>query len=227
MPRLLAIGDIHGCSRALDALLMAVKPTPEDLIVTLGDYVDRGPDSCGVVERLTLLHKAYRVVSLRGNHEIMMQAAANDHESQHFWMAVGGREAMASYSLTCRMDDVPGHHWRFIRNTCVDWYETSHYFFVHANVDPELALDEQPSSMLHWEYFNHFSLPHCSGKFMICGHSEQQHGWPLVLDHAVCIDTWCYGGGWLTCLDALSGEIWQANQRGQTRCGSIREAAAK
>jgi serine/threonine protein phosphatase 1 len=229
MPRLLAIGDIHGCSRALDALLMAVRPTTEDLIVTLGDYVDRGPDSRGVVERLMLLHGTYRVVSLRGNHELMMQAAANDQESRHFWMAVGGREAMASYSpagAAPKMEDVPEHHWRFIRKTCVDWFETNRFFFVHANVDPDLPLDEQPSSALHWEYFNHFSPPHCSGKIMLCGHSEQRGGRPLVLNHAICIDTWCYGGGWLTCLDALTGRFWQANQRGETRQGSIEELTA-
>src|SRR5262245_60545946 len=224
MPRLLAIGDIHGCSRALDALLMAVKPTADDLLVTLGDYVDRGPDSRGVLERLLLLHSSYRVVSLRGNHEMMMQAAVLDQEARHFWMAVGGRESMASYSPAGRpplMDDVPEHHWNFIRKTCVDWYETSRFIFVHANVDPELPLEAQQSSMLHWEYFHQFSPPHCSGKIMICGHSEQRNGWPLVLTHAIGIDTWCYGGGWLTCLDVLTVQLWQANQRGETRCGSL------
>jgi serine/threonine protein phosphatase 1 len=224
MPRLLAIGDIHGCSRALDALLMAVKPTTDDLLVTLGDYVDRGPDSRGVLERLMLLHTSYRVVSLRGNHEMMMQAAVFDQESRHFWMAVGGRESMASYSPAGRlplMEDIPEHHWSFVRKTCVDWYETSRFIFVHANVDPDLPLEEQQSSMLHWEYFNQYSPPHCSGKVMVCGHSEQRNGWPLVLEHAIGIDTWCYGGGWLTCLDALSGKLWQANQSGDARTGSI------
>jgi serine/threonine protein phosphatase 1 len=60
---------------------------------------------------------------------------------------------------------------------------------------------------------------------MLCGHSEQRNGRPLVLNHAICIDTWCYGGGWLTCLDTLSGRLWQANQRGETRRGSIEELA--
>src|SRR4051812_40922994 len=70
--RTLAIGDIHGCSKALDALLALVKPGPQDQIVTLGDYVSRGPDSRGVVDRLVRLSKGGRLVALRGNHEQMM-----------------------------------------------------------------------------------------------------------------------------------------------------------
>ena len=61
------------------------------------------------------------------------------------------------------------------------------------------------------------SVPHCSGKVVVCGHTQQRSGLPLNLGHAVCIDTWAYGQGWLTCLDVLSGRIWQANQAGRVR----------
>jgi len=63
-PRTIAIGDIHGCSRALDALLSAIEPRPEDVIVTLGDYVNRGPDSKGVLERLIALEGQCTVVPI-------------------------------------------------------------------------------------------------------------------------------------------------------------------
>ncbi|HEY9796072.1 MAG TPA: hypothetical protein V6D30_10555, partial [Leptolyngbyaceae cyanobacterium] len=59
--------------------------------------------------------------------------------------------------------------------------------------------------------------PHCSGKIMVCGHSSQKSGVPLNVGHAICIDTWVYGKGWLTCLDVTSGRVWQANQAGQQR----------
>ncbi len=65
--RVLAIGDIHGCSVALDGLLAAVQPETSDIVITLGDYVDRGPDSCGVIDRLINLQKQCRLVPLRGN----------------------------------------------------------------------------------------------------------------------------------------------------------------
>jgi serine/threonine protein phosphatase 1 len=56
---------------------------------------------------------------------------------------------------------------------------------------------------------------------MICGHAEQRSGLPLVLERAICIDTWIYGDGWLTCLDVSTGEFWQANELGQTRSGCL------
>jgi serine/threonine protein phosphatase 1 len=223
MPRLLAIGDIHGCSTALDALLALVAPTPQDQIVTLGDYVDRGPDTCGVVDRLIELHSSHQIVSLRGNHEIMMLQARRGGQPMAFWMAVGGQEALASYSPTGRLSEVPKSHWDFIQETCVDWHETEGHFFVHGSVQQDLPLDKQPSSKLHWENVNELTRAHESGKIMVCGHTEQADGWPLVTDNVVCIDTRCYGGGWLTCLDALSGRLWQANQLGQTRTGWIHE----
>jgi serine/threonine protein phosphatase 1 len=149
--------------------------------------------------------------------------ARNGADSMKFWLAVGGREALGSYGRTGSMHNIPADHWDFVENACVDWYETERHFFVHANVDPELPLDQQKSSMLHWEVFNEWCVPHCSGKIMVCGHSEQRSGSPLVLDHAISIDTFCYGGGWLTCLDVLSGQIWQANQDGESRVGRIDE----
>jgi serine/threonine protein phosphatase 1 len=227
MPRLLAIGDIHGCSRALDALLLDVKLTPQDRLVFLGDYVDRGPDSRGVVERILALSATCSVVALRGNHELMMLAARQSADSMPFWLAVGGREALASYSPAGNIDDVPETHWRFLRKTCVDWYETDTHFFVHANVDPDVPLDAQPSSMLHWETCTEWTPSHCSGKVMVCGHTEQRSGWPLVLEHAVCLDTLCYGGGWLTCLDVITGRVWQANELGATRGGWIDEGGPR
>src|SRR5262249_37629209 len=139
MPRLLAIGDIHGCSRALDALLLAVRLAPDDRLVMLGDYVDRGPDSCGVLNRVMALHATGRLVALRGNHELLMLNSRKADDSLKFWLAVGGREALESYSYSGRsgrIQDVPESHWRFMRSTCVDWFELGTHFFVHANVDP-------------------------------------------------------------------------------------------
>src|SRR5215213_6317702 len=99
MPRTLAIGDIHGCLTALDTLLGFVQPKPDDRLVFLGDYVDRGPDSKGVLDRVIELHKAGRAVCLRGNHEIMMAAARGGRDDYRFWLRVGGLEAMDSYRI--------------------------------------------------------------------------------------------------------------------------------
>jgi serine/threonine protein phosphatase 1 len=79
-----------------------------------------------------------------------------------------------------------------------------------------MPLDEQPDFMLLWEQFND-PLPHQSGKIMVCGHTPQYSGRPKHLGHAVCIDTWAHGQGWLTCLDVATGRYWQANEMGERR----------
>jgi serine/threonine protein phosphatase 1 len=222
--RTLAIGDIHGCSKALEALLGEVRPEADDLVITLGDYVDRGPDSFGVVERIRKLKEANRVKCLRGNHELMMLAARVDDEHFREWLRCGGRQTLASYSVSLEghsLDEIPKSHWDFIEHECIDWYETATHFFVHANVYPEMVLSEQPSYMLHWESMHEKPQPHVSGKVMICGHTSQRSGKPLNYGHAICIDTWVYGQGWLTCLDVASGKVWQANQQGQKRSSYI------
>jgi serine/threonine protein phosphatase 1 len=227
--RVLAIGDIHGCTTALDVLLAEVQPTPDDLIITLGDYVDRGPDSSGAIERLLRLRKTLRLVSLRGNHEVMMQGARRDWEHYRTWFACGGEEALESYAQPGKngcLADVPATHWEFLDRDCRDWYETDSHFFVHANAHPDIPLAEQPDYMLHWESLEAtISMPHESGKVMVCGHTSQKSGLPLNLDHLICIDTWVYGNGWLTCLDVASGKVWQANQRGEHREAWLDEIA--
>jgi serine/threonine protein phosphatase 1 len=223
--RVLAIGDIHGCLRALDTLLARVEPRPEDLLVTLGDYVDRGPDSRGVLDRLVALHRTGRLVALRGNHDQMMRDARRGRDEQRDWIACGGGSTLASYSPrgdAGELADVPAEHWEFLDRLCVDWYETDRHFFVHANAFADLPLRDQPDYMLFWEPLIH-PRPHSSGKVMVCGHTRQRIGLPLNVGHAICIDTWVYGPGWLTCLDVETGQFWQANQLGQERAGWLDE----
>jgi serine/threonine protein phosphatase 1 len=216
--RLLAIGDIHGCSTALAALLGIVQPSADDLVVALGDYVDRGPDSRGVLDRLLELRAKTRLVTLCGNHEQMMLEARVDPMVRESWLMYGGDATLESYATDDRpaeLSEVPQQHWEFLEQ-CRDWYETERHFFVHAGAAPDLPLDDQPIELLRWERFDD-PPPHRSGKVMICGHTRQASGWPRNLGHAVCIDTWVYGPGWLTCLDVRSGAFWQANEIGQTR----------
>src|SRR5919204_222003 len=181
MSRVLAIGDVHGCSRALDVLLAAVCPRGGDTVVALGDYVDRGPDSKGVLDRLLDLHRAGRLVALRGNHEVMMANARLSPADEQYWRTFGGEQALASYGHAGRpgtLDDVPERHWEFIEEVCVDTYECDTHFFVHANADPNLPLAEQPVFALYWEVFTDRG-PHRSGKVQVCGHTEQRAGRPL------------------------------------------------
>jgi len=228
--RTLAIGDIHGCSAALLALESFASIQPDDLVVALGDYVDRGPDSHGVLDWLIARHRRGGLVAVCGNHELMMLQARDDDDALAYWLRVGGDATLASYSPfddAGRLADVPDSHWAFLENDLVPYHETDTHFFVHAGAYPDLPLAEQPDSMLYWESWND-PAPHESGKVLVCGHTPQTSGVPLNIGHAVCLDTFAYGkGGWLTCLDVASGRYWQANRHGRTRTGWLDEVAGE
>lgn len=211
--RTLAIGDAHGCSVALETLLSVVSVGPNDTVVMLGDYVDRGPDTRGVLERVIALCREVKVVALRGNHEQMMLWARDDFYALRDWRRHGGEATEASYG---GLQAVPDSHWQFITEQCRDYWETKTHIFVHAGVEPDIPLREQSRDMLHWSLFD-TQTPHESGKQIVCGHTSQKNGLPRNRGFAVCIDTYAHGGGWLSCLDVESGKIWQANQRGQHR----------
>jgi len=224
--RSLVIGDIHGCFKALSTLAAFVPFDPDDVLITLGDYVDRGPDSYAVLDWLLARKRRGQLVALRGNHELMMLQARESKEALRNWLEVGGDATLASYSPfgdAGRLVDVPDTHWQLLAEGLCGWYEIDTHFFVHANAYPDCSLAEQPDFMLYWESFDRPS-PHESGKVMVCGHTPQKSGKPRNLGNAVCIDTWAYGRGWLTCLDVGSGCYWQANQRGQTQQGWLEEA---
>ena len=220
MTRHLAIGDIHGCFNALRSLIDLVGITSNNTVITLGDYVNRGPNSCAVLDWLIRHPGVGRLIPLRGNHEIMMLNARNDDDSYRKWIAVGGKATLKSYSPfetdDGTLSDVPDAHWDFLENHLVPTFETEHHFFVHANAYPDLPIADQPDFMLYWEQFEDPPM-HASGKVMVCGHKSQKSGLPMTNGSAICIDTWAFGRGWLTCLHVESGMLWQANEAGQTR----------
>lgn len=223
MGRLLAIGDIHGCLTALEAVLNFARVQPDDVLVTLGDYVDRGPHSRQVLDWLIDRNRSGQLVALRGNHDLMMSAARFDNQARNGWISVGGVQTLQSYGddgIIGTLEDVPERHFEFIDSTCHRYFETPTHIFVHATLQWDKPLEEQTDEVLYWEKFRN-PEPHCSGKVMVCGHTSQKNGVPLSVGHAICIDTWVYGHGWLTCLDVTSGQYWQAKQNGETRSGSL------
>jgi serine/threonine protein phosphatase 1 len=220
--RTIAIGDVHGCSRALVALLEMVKPVSDDVIVTLGDYVNRGPDSREVIERLIALERECTVVPILGNHDQQLLAAMAREPGAFFdLLDMGGGATLTSYGSERAADAdlarIPDEHVEFLKR-CRDYYETHIHIFVHAQYDPDLPMREQPSYLLRWESLRDVSPgPHTSGKTVIAGHTQQRTGEVLDLGHLVCIDTACYAGGWLTALDVHTREIWQVSRHGEPR----------
>lgn len=222
MSRVVAIGDIHGHARALDALLDVAAVTDYDLVVFLGDYVDRGPDSAGVLERVVARVRRAPTVALFGNHEEMMVEAPEDPVMRRLWLNVGGRETLASYASRPDGERLFDEHLAFLRQETVITYETETEVFVHGAVPSDVPVDEVPAQVAVWQKFNNFE-PHCSGKRVVTGHTAQRSGVPFDLGHSICIDTFCYGGGWLTLLDCSGDVVYQANASGEQRRVALAE----
>ena len=218
MSRTIAIGDIHGCAIALQRLIDEIEPKSNDIIIGMGDYVDRGMNSAGVLEILINLVSTCRFIPLIGNHELMMYKALFGNNKQRdfeFWYQHGGSSTLASYGGS--VEGIPQHHLAFL-NHCLRYYETEEHFFIHANYVPDLPLSEQPDQVSFWTHMlGTPTEPHMSGNTAYVGHTPQSDG--LVTDHGhvKLIDTSCYGDQWLSAVNVLDGEIWQANNSGDFR----------
>ena len=209
--RLIAVGDIHGCSAALEGLIEAIDPSPDDVIVTLGDYVDRGPDTPGVLDRLIALRRRCRLVPLLGNHDQVMLAAIFGKIAPKLWMDMDGDKTVEAYGS---IRDIPPEHTDFL-SACELCVETDSHIFMHACYDPDLPLEKQSIEDLLWKGLrDEIPAAHMSGKRAIVGHTSQKNGKILDAGHIVCIDTFCCGGGWLTAMDVHSRELWQVNRDG-------------
>jgi len=217
-PRTIAIGDVHGCASALATLLEAIQPKRDDCIVTLGDYVDRGPDSRGVIDQLLALSGECRLVTLIGNHEVMMlEAFEEGGEAMRMWLECGGHETLLSYDGA--PENIPEQHFAFL-HALRRFYETERHIFVHANYHHGDAMEDQEEEFSLWVHLRHSQpSPHVSGKTVFVGHTPQRSGQILDLGHVVCIDTACAVGGWLTAVDVDTRQIWQADAQGNLRNG--------
>lgn len=212
--RLIAIGDIHGCSAALEAIIERIDPGPDDVIVTLGDYVDRGPDTPGVLNQLIALRRRCRLLPLLGNHDQIMLAAIFGQINPRLWMEMDGDKTIAAYGS---IRDIPPEHSDFL-SSCELCLETKDHIFMHASYDATLPLEKQSIECLLWlSLRDGIPPPHFSGKKAIVGHTSQKSGEILDAGHIVCIDTFCCGGKWLTAMDVHSGQLWQVNAKGESR----------
>lgn len=216
MSRTIAIGDIHGCSTALESLIEAIGPQPDDLIVPLGDYVDRGVDSKGVLDYLIKLKDRCQLVPILGNHDEMMLLAKSGRQDLQFWLNCGGDTALDSYGSSSQLTLIPAAHFDFLRS-CRPYFETDTHVFVHANFKPDISVQQLNDSTLRWLSLRDYvpAKRHCSGKTFVVGHTPQ----PEILDlgYLICLDTGVCKGGWLTALDVQSGTIWQVNEEGKLR----------
>ncbi len=204
--RLLAIGDIHGCNELLAQLLREVDPGADDRLVFLGDYVDRGPDSRGVIDTLLAVAERWpQTIFLRGNHEQMFLDFLDGRDPWVF-LANGGQQTLESYEARA-MTDIPPNHQTFLRQltTC---YSCGEFLFVHAGLRPGVAPEDQREEDLLWIRTEFLDSDYDWGKTIVFGHTPQLR--PLLAPRRIGLDTGAVYGRKLTCCDVLTRRCWQA-----------------
>jgi serine/threonine protein phosphatase 1 len=210
--RIYAVGDVHGCLERLEALHALVaedvesRPTAEPLLLHLGDYVDRGPDSAGVVARLAAGSPVPQVptVNLMGNHEQMMLSAvaSGDSDATELWLANGGADSLLSWRVPRSAQPkewpsyLPKAHLIFLRDLTPS-YEAGDYLFVHAGVRPGIPLNRQTRHDLMWIREPFLSFRESFGPVVVHGHTPRPE--PIVRSNRIGIDTGAVMGGVLTC----------------------------
>ncbi len=190
---LIAIGDIHGCVATLDVLLKLLAPDQDDHLIFIGDYIDRGPDSKGVIDRLLKLRQSQQCTFLRGNHEAFMLAYLQDQEFE-LWGMNGGVATLRSYAVDGQNVYIPEEHVDFVRQTQL-YYDAPGFFFVHAGLRPELTIAENLAhcgeEVFLWER-EHLHVHESElawEKTVVCGHTPKPE--PLNRDKLIDIDTGC------------------------------------
>lgn len=213
------IGDIHGCLKSLKAILKSITFEKNDLLITLGDYIDRGPSSFGVLEFLSEYYfnpnRIHQFVPILGNHEEFLFKARKRSKNREVWLFADGKmpphlQNAVRRSKTEGLDllQVSPKHWSFLEN-CVSYYEIENYIFSHAPLNPHKKLKEHKAN----ELSGNKALPrkkHISDKINIFGHIPQDDGRPLNLKHAINLDTHASSiEGFLTCLNLTTFETWR------------------
>jgi serine/threonine protein phosphatase 1 len=217
--RIYAIGDIHGCARQLASLHATIaedlgeRPVASALLLHIGDYVDRGADSAGVIERLRHGCPIPRMetINLMGNHEsTMLDALSGERAAGTDWLFAGGRAALESYGID---PEGPREHWAariprshqdFLRGLTL-MHREGGYAFVHAGVRPGIALQDQTRDDLLRSRQPFLYSDADFGAVVVHGHTPVTA--PVVRHNRIAIDTGAVFGGKLTCLVLEAGTL--------------------
>jgi serine/threonine protein phosphatase 1 len=200
-PPLYAIGDIHGSLQKLCDLIAqcerhaAGRPAT---FIFLGDYIDRGPDSAGVITTLMHLQSrlADRVIALKGNHEAVAIEVIDGEGEEELWLREGGAATLRSYGVA-RARDLPNEHVAWMRSRPL-YYDDGQRFFVHAGIDPDKPLDAQSDYDLIWIREPFLSDGRDHGRLIVHGHTPQPAGMPDWRGNRLNLDTAAVFGSPLT-----------------------------
>lgn len=184
--RIIGITDIHGELGKLESLLEKLDLMPDDTIVFMGDYIDRGKNSKGVIDKIISLDDFCKCVYLKGSHEYAyLNARKGDEYYKYLFWNYGGVQTVESYGS---FENIYNVHGEFLESL-LPYYETEDYFFIHAGLRPNIPLEEQQEEDFFYirsEFYSHkTNFP----KKIIFGHTEFDE--PQVQADKICIDTGC------------------------------------
>ena len=210
-PIIYAVGDIHGHAEILDDLLAQIERDAAKFagrpieVVFVGDYVDRGPDSRGVIARLRNWQPGFALTFLKGNHEVLLAQAVRE-PGLKFDADMGQDETFASY--LCHEDDLAADVYWMNELPLTKIIETGgqKFLFVHAGIIPGRALDDQPEHALIWireEFLKHEGN---HGFIVVHGHTPDGTGWPELKANRINVDSGVFFAGRLTAVVLGDGE---------------------
>lgn len=223
--RAYAIGDIHGRLDLFEQLLAqidkdeAARGPADTTLILLGDLVDRGPESRGVVVRAMQLKATRKVRILAGNHEEMLLGSLGNEETLRHFLRHGGKETLFSYGLTAeeynraKLDElqdranalIPAEHIAFMR-AMENQIVMGEYLFVHAGIRPGVPLDQQLVSDMRWirrEFLDH-AEPY--GHLVVHGHTITDE--PAIRSNRIGVDTGAFASGRLTAIGMEGQDHW-------------------
>jgi serine/threonine protein phosphatase 1 len=221
--RIYAIGDIHGRLDLLDSVLaridedMGMHPKSNAIRIFLGDYIDRGPDSKRVLDRLVDYCVTQPTVCLMGNHEAFLREFLENPDVLNVWRHCGGLDTLLSYGLAPKIETdaqdqrelaseldriLPSSHRAFLSGL-KQCFIYGDFFFVHAGVRPGICLTKQSEDDLLWIREDFLFCADNFGKVVVHGHTPVLE--PDVRPNRINIDTGAYATGRLTCL-VLEGD---------------------
>jgi diadenosine tetraphosphatase ApaH/serine/threonine PP2A family protein phosphatase len=215
--RLYVVGDIHGCADLLDRMAariaddLAARPAPESLVVTVGDYIDRGPDSAGVIERLMRNPFPTAYMALKGNHEVLLEDFLAVPATAAHWRRLGGIETLRSYGVAvdgvtagthymeaarALAQAVPAAHRDFLASLGTS-LTVGRHFICHAGVRPGVPLERQSEEDLLWIREPFLASRADFGRIVVHGHTPAPA--PEALPNRINVDTGAFATGRLTC----------------------------